>query len=50
MDAESLFRLYQAQGEYPFIFRTDDRSINVRGFSHAYYAMERVTEMFGGVK
>ena len=50
MDAESLFRLYQAQGEYPFIFRTDDRSINVRGFSYAYYAMARVTEMCGGVK
>ena len=50
MDAQTLFRLYQAQGEYPFIFRTDDRTINVRGFSYAYYAMERVTKMCGGVK
>ena len=50
IDAMSLFRLYQAQGEFPFIFRTDDRTINVRGFSYAFYAMERATKMCGGVK
>jgi hypothetical protein len=50
IDAMSLFRLYQAQGEYPFIFRTDDRTINVRGFSYAFYAMERATKMCGGAK
>lgn len=50
IDAMSLFRQYQAQGEYPFIFRTDDRTINVRGFSYAFYAMERATKMCGGVK
>ena len=48
MDAQTLFGLYQAQGEYPFIFRTDDRTISVRGFSHAQYAMARSTDMCGG--
>jgi len=47
-DAKSLFALYQARGEYPFIFRTEDRTISVRGFSHAQYAMSRATELCGG--
>jgi len=50
MDAKALFSRYQEHGEYPFIFRTDDRSISVRGFSHAQYAMARATEICGGVK
>jgi len=50
MDAKSLFSLYQSRGEYPFIFRDEDRTINVRGFSHAQYAMARATEICGGVK
>ena len=50
MDAKALFFRYQEYGEYPFIFRTDDKSISVRGFSHAQYAMARATELCGGVK
>jgi hypothetical protein len=45
MDAKVLFTSYQNQGEYPFIFRTEDRTISVRGFSHAQYAMARSTEL-----
>ena len=50
MDAKALFSLYQDRGEYPFIFRTEDRTISVRGFSHAQYAMTRAGEICSGVK
>lgn len=50
MDAKSLFALYQTQGEYPFIFRDDDKTFNVPGFNHAHYAMTRATEICGGGK
>lgn len=39
MDAKALFTLYQTQGEHPFIFRDDDKTLNVPGFNHAQYAM-----------
>ena len=50
MDAKSLFSRYQDQGEYPFIFRSEDKTISVRGFSHAQYAMARSTELCDGAK
>ena len=48
MDAKSLFSRYQAQGEYPFIFRNDDKTFNVPGFNHAHHAMIRSTEICNG--
>jgi len=39
MDANLLFASYQAQGEYPFMFRDDDETPNVHGFNHTGYAM-----------
>jgi hypothetical protein len=48
MDAKALFSRYQAHGEYPFIFRDDDKTINVPGFNHAHYAMTRAAELCGG--
>ena len=48
MDAKALFSHYQAHGEYPFIFRDDDKTINVPGFNHAHYAMTRAAEICGG--
>ena len=45
MDSKALFALYQAHGEYPFIFRDDDKTFNVPGFNHAHYAMTRATEL-----
>ena len=50
MDAKALFSLYQSQGEYPFIFRDDDKTFNVPGFNHAHYAMTRSAELCGGKK
>jgi len=50
MDAKALFSRYQAHGEYPFIFRDDDKTINVPGFNHAHYAMIRAAELCGGKK
>lgn len=48
MDGKALFALYQAHGEYPFIFRDDDKTFNVPGFNHAHYAMTRAAELCGG--
>src|SRR5687768_998355 len=50
MDLNALFALYQSQGEYPFIFRDDDKTFNVPGFNHAHYAMTRAAEICGGKK
>lgn len=47
MDAKSLFAQYRAEGEYPFIFRDDDKTFNVPGFNHAHYAMNRAAELCG---
>lgn len=49
-NAKALFTRYQEEGEYPFIFRTEDRTISVRGFSHAQYAMSRAIELCGEAK
>jgi hypothetical protein len=45
MDAKALFAQYRAEGEYPFIFRDDDKTFNVPGFNHAHYAMSRAAEL-----
>ena len=50
MAAKELFSLYQSQGEYPFIFRDDDRTFNVPGFNHAQYAMARADYTCSGKK
>jgi hypothetical protein len=50
MEGKALFALYQAQGEYPFIFRDGDTTINVPGFNHAHYAMTRAAELCGAGK
>jgi hypothetical protein len=50
MDAKALFALYQTKGEYPFIFRDDDKTFNVPGFSHVQYAVTRAAEICGGKK
>ena len=47
MDAQTLFSHYRARGEYPFIFRDDDCTLDVRGFNHIDYAMRRVVELCG---
>lgn len=50
MDAKSLVSLYLAMGEYPFIFRDDDKTLNVASFNHIYYVTTRAAEMCGGKK
>lgn len=50
MEAKALFSRYQELGEYPFIFRDDDKTYNVPGFNHLHYAMTRSTEICGGKK
>ena len=48
MDAKALFSRYRDHGEHPFIFRDDDKTLNVPGFNHVYYAMTRAKELCGG--
>ena len=50
MDAEALFTKYKEQGEVPIIFRNDDKTLNVRGFNHARYAMTRAVEICGPMR
>jgi hypothetical protein len=50
MNAKSLLSLYKRQGEYPFVFRDDDLTINVPGFEHSHYAKDRAEEVCNGKK
>lgn len=50
MDARSLVKLYKTQGEYPFVFRDDDLTVNVPGFEHSHYAKDRAAEVCNGKK
>lgn len=50
MDAKALFSRYQSHGEFPFIFRDDDKTLNVPGFNHTHYAMTRCGQICGGKK
>jgi hypothetical protein len=36
---EIIFTVYQNLGEFPYIFRDDDKTINVHEFNHLKYAM-----------
>ena len=48
MGPKELFARYQESGEYPFIFRDDDKTYNVPGFNHLHYAMTRSQALCGG--
>lgn len=50
MNATELFSRYQSQGEYVFIFRDDDKTLNVPGFTHVQYARTRCEQLCGGKK
>ncbi len=48
--AKVLFAVYQNLGEFPYIFRDDDKTFNVPGFNHFQYALERCHEICEGKK
>lgn len=50
MDAQALFTLYKRQGEYPFVFRDDDKTVNVPEFEHTHYAKSRAADVCNGRK
>lgn len=50
MTREALLARYQEGGEFPYIFRDDDNTINVPGFNHFQYAMTRCAEICGEKK
>src|SRR5688572_10845505 len=50
MGAKSLLSLYKREGEYPFVFRDDDKSVNVPEFEHSHYAKDRAAEVCNGKK
>ncbi len=45
-----LFAVYQNLGEFPYIFRDDDKTFNVHSFNHLQYALERCQEICEGRK
>ena len=50
MSSRVLFSVYQNLGEFPFIFRDDDRTMNVPDFNHAQYARLRCDELCASKK
>jgi hypothetical protein len=44
MSFHVLFSVYQNVGEFPYIFRDDDRTVNVHEFNHLHYAMDECVE------
>lgn len=48
MDTKSLVSLYLTMGEYPIIYRDDDKTLDVDGFNHVQYASNRAAEICGG--
>ena len=48
MSSRVLFSVYQNLGEFPFIFRGNDRTMNVPEFNHVQYAMTRCDEICEG--
>ena len=50
ISSKVLFSVYQNLGEYPFIFRSDDKTINVPEFNHLQYALARSIELCGSDK
>jgi hypothetical protein len=48
MTSRVLFSVYQNLGEFPFIFRDDERTMNVSEFNHVQYAMIRCDEICAG--
>jgi hypothetical protein len=50
MDSKMLLSRYQELAEHPYIFRDDDKTFNVPGFSHLHYAGTRSAEICSGKK
>jgi hypothetical protein len=50
MDAKSLYSLYKAKGEYPFVFQDSEKTVNVPGFEHSHYARDSAAEFCDGKK
>lgn len=48
MSSEALFSRYQERGEYPSIFRDDDKTLDVQRFNHLDYARRRCSEICWG--
>lgn len=47
---EVIFSVYQNVGEFPFIFRDDDKTINVHEFNHLQYAMAECAKLCSAKK
>jgi len=40
-----IFSVYQNLGEFPYIFRNDDKTMNVHEFNHLQYAMAECAKL-----
>ena len=47
---EVIFTVYQNVGEFPYIFRDDDKTLNVHEFNHLKYAMAECARLSSGKK
>ncbi len=47
---EVIFTVYQNVGEFPFIFRDDDKTINVHEFNHLQYAQAECAKLLARKK
>ena len=45
MEPGVLLARYRSQGEHPYLFRDDDKTVNVPGFNHLQYATARSTDI-----
>ena len=48
MSSDVLLAVYENVGEFPYIFRDDDRTVNVHEFNHLQYAMAECAEFCDG--
>ena len=48
MSSDVLLAVYENVGEFPYIFRDDDRTVNVHEFNHHQYAKSECAEFCEG--
>ena len=49
-DSKTLLYRYKEAGEHPYIFRDDQNTLNVPGFTHLQYATTRCDDICSGKK
>lgn len=50
MASSQLFACYSERGDHPCIFKDGDSTVNVAGFNHLQYALNRSLELCGKIE